>query len=89
MPVHSSCPRSITATAVARGKASSSRCSVSTTAVPSSRLIFPSTARKSEAAMGSSWLVGSSRISTSGCMAMTEARFSSCFWPPDSWETSR
>ena len=57
--------------------------------VPSSRLILPSTARKSEAAMGSSWLVGSSRISTSGCMAMTEARFSSCFCPPDRSATSR
>ena len=88
VPVHSSRPPSITATVVARGKASSKRCSGSRTVVPSSRLILPSTARKSAAAMGSSWLVGSSRISTSGCMAMTDARFKSCFWPPDSSVTS-
>ena len=32
-------------------------------------------------------LVGSSKISTLGCMTMTEARLSSCFWPPDSSST--
>ena len=68
---------------------SSSRCSVMSTVVPSSRLIFFTVLRKSEAAMGSSWLVGSSRISTSGCIAMMEARFKSCFCPPDSSATSR
>ncbi len=86
-PVHSSLPPSSTAAREARGKASSSRCSVRMTVVPSSRLIRPRTARKSEAAMGSSWLVGSSRISTEGCMAMTEARLSNCFCPPDRSET--
>ena len=37
--------------------------------------------------MGSSWLVGSSRIKTLGCMTITEASVSSCFWPPESWST--
>ena len=59
------------------------------TVVPSSVLIFRTVFRKSEAAMGSNWLVGSSRISTSGCIAMMEARFSSCFWPPERVATSR
>ena len=54
LPVQSSRPRSMTATRLANGKASSSRCSVNTTVVPSSRLIFPSVAKKSAAAMGSS-----------------------------------
>ena len=49
--------------------------------VPNSRLILPRVARKSDAAMGSSWLVGSSRISTFGCKTITEARFKSCFLP--------
>ena len=47
--------------------------------VPSSRLILPSSAKKSAAAMGSSWAVGSSSTSTPGCIAMTEARLRSCF----------
>ena len=68
---------------------SSRRCSVMSTVVPSSRLIFFTVFKKSEAAMGSSWLVGSSKIRTFGCMAMIDARFSSCFWPPDSSATSR
>ena len=34
--------------------------------VPNSRLILPSVAKKSDAAMGSSWLVGSSRIRAFG-----------------------
>ena len=55
--------------------------------MPSSRLMRPSVCKKSAAAMGSSWLVGSSKISTLGCMTMTEARLSSCFWPPDSSST--
>ena len=84
VPVHNRRPRSITATRVASGKASSRRCSVRITVVPSSRLIRPMVARKSEAAIGSSWLVGSSRMSTLGCMAITDARFRSCFWPPES-----
>ena len=29
--------------------------------------------------MGSNWLVGSSKISTRGCITITEARLSSCF----------
>ena len=77
-------PDSITTARSATGKMSSRRCSVMITVVPSSRLIFRTVFRKSEAAMGSSWLVGSSRISTSGCIAMTEARFRSCFCPPES-----
>ena len=84
VPVQRSAPRSITATVVASGNASSSRCSVRRMVVPSSRLIFPSVARKSLAAMGSSWLVGSSRMRTEGCMAIMEARFKSCFCPPES-----
>ena len=77
----------MTATLEDRGNASSSRCSVKMMVVPSSRLILPSMARKSDAAMGSSWLVGSSRISTEGCIAMTDARLKSCFCPPDSSAT--
>ena len=82
-------PPSITTARSAWGKMSSSRCSVMITVVPSSMLIFLTVFKKSDAAMGSSWLVGSSRISTSGCMAMMEARFKSCFWPPDRLTTSR
>ena len=59
------------------------------TVVPSSVLIFRMVFKKSEAAMGSSWLVGSSRIRASGCMAIMEARFNSCFWPPERVATSR
>ena len=81
-------PPSITMARSAWGKISSIRCSVMMTVVPSSRLILRTVFRKSEAAMGSSWLVGSSRISTSGCMAMMEARFSSCFCPPERLATS-
>ena len=82
-------PCSMTATLPASGKASSSRCSVRRMVVPNSRLILPRTARKSDAAIGSSWLVGSSRISTFGCMTITAARFRSCFCPPESEATSR
>ena len=39
--------------------------------------------------MGSSWDVGSSSSSTRGCSAMTEARFRSCFCPPDRASTGR
>ena len=59
------------------------------TVVPSSRLIFRTVFRKSEAATGSSWLVGSSRIRIWGCMAIMEARFNSCFCPPERMATSR
>ena len=44
----------------AMGSTSSSRCSVMTMVAPRSRWMRPRVARKSEAAMGSSWLVGSS-----------------------------
>ena len=54
LPVHSRCPPSKTAAWVARGSASSSRCSVRRMVVPSSRLMRPSVCRKSAAAMGSS-----------------------------------
>ena len=89
VPLHRRLPPSSTTTRLARGKASSSRCSVRRTVVPSSRLTRPSTERNSEAAMGSSWLVGSSKIRTEGWSAITEARFSSCFCPPDSSAASR
>ena len=39
--------------------------------------------------MGSSWLVGSSNISSRGCITITEASASSCFCPPDSSSTRR
>ena len=55
---------------------------------PSSRLILRTVFRKSDAAMGSSWLVGSSRMSALGRMAIMDARFNSCFWPPDRSRTS-
>ena len=89
VPVQRSWPLSITATREARLNASSSRCSVRMTVVPNSRLSLLSVARKSEAAMGSSWLVGSSRIKTFGCRTITDARFKSCFCPPDSSVTER
>ena len=73
----------MTATVDANGKASSNRCSVKITVIPSSRLIFPRSAKKSDAAMGSSCEVGSSRIKISGPIAKTEARLNSCFCPPD------
>lgn len=38
----------------------------------------------SDAAIGSSWDVGSSNSSICGCMAITDARFSICFCPPES-----
>ena len=50
---HKMFPFSMTMTRVANGKASSRRCSVKMIVVPSSRLILPSNARKSAAAMGS------------------------------------
>ena len=89
VPVHSTRPRSSTATVSASGNTSSSRCSVRITVVPSSRWMRPTMARKSDAAMGSSWAVGSSRISTSGRRIITAARFSSCFCPPDREAVSR
>ena len=76
-------PPSITAVWSAMGRASSSRCSVSRMVVPSSRLIRSRAFRKEEAALGSSWAVGSSNSSRLGCIIMTAARFSSCFCPPD------
>ena len=84
VPVQRSLPSSMTATRDAKPNASSRRCSVRIIVVPSSRLILPRVAKKSDAAMGSSWLVGSSKISTFGCKTITEARFKSCFCPPDS-----
>jgi len=84
VPVQSSLPPSMTATREAKENASSKRCSVRMIVVPSSRLILPRVAKKSDAAIGSSWLVGSSRISTFGCKTITDARFKSCFCPPDS-----
>ena len=84
VPVQRSVPLSMTATREAKEKASSRRCSVRMIVVPSSRLILPRVARKSDAAMGSSWLVGSSRMRTFGWSTMTDARFRSCFCPPDS-----
>ena len=47
--------------------------------VRSSRLILRTVFRKSVAAIGSSWLVGSSRISTLGCMAMFLATGKLCY----------
>ena len=87
VPSPSRAPWSINRTRLHRGKTSSSRCSVMRTVVPNSRLIRPRVERKSVAAMGSSWLVGSSRTSTEGCIAMIAARFSNCFCPPDSSDT--
>ena len=77
-------PSSMTTTRSEAWKISSSRCSVIRTVVRSSRLILRTVFKKSESAIGSSWLVGSSKISTSGCIAIIEARFNSCFCPPDS-----
>ena len=77
----------MTNTRSAYGMISCRRCSVSKTVVPMSRLIFFTVSKKSEAAMGSSWEVGSSRISKDGCIAITEARFRSCFCPPDNSDT--
>ena len=82
-------PRSITAARLARGRASSRRCSVSRTVTPSSRLSLARTPRKSEAAIGSSWLVGSSRMRSSGSRVITAARLRSCFCPPEREATSR
>ena len=69
------------------GSTSSSLCSVMMMVVPSSLLILTRHAMNSFAAIGSSWLVGSSSISTSGDRAMTDARFTICFCPPDSSAT--
>ena len=57
------------------------------TVVPRSLFILCMVCRKSDAAMGSNCDVGSSRISTSGCMAMIDARLSICFCPPESSAT--
>ena len=72
-----------------RGRAASSRCSLRSTAVPSSRFTRTRQSRNRPAETGSSWAVGSSSSSTLGSMAMTEARFSSCFCPPDRVSVSR
>ena len=82
-------PCSSTAARSAIGSASSSRCSERITVTPSSRLRRCTVWRNSAAAMGSSWPVGSSSTSTSGCIAITDARFSSCFCPPESVSTLR
>lgn len=81
VPVSSTHPRSMKTTFVDKASASSSRCSERMIVVPSSRLILPSVERKSVAAIGSSWLVGSSRRSTDGSSAITDAKFTSCFLP--------
>ena len=39
--------------------------------------------KNSLAAIGSSWLVGSSKMRTDGCIAIIEARFKICFCPPE------
>ena len=88
-PAASSRPCSSTMRWSASGTASSSRCSDSRIVSPSSSLSLRSVCRKVLAAMGSSWLVGSSRMSTSGRMTTTDARLSICFWPPESAATSR
>ena len=87
VPVSKTRPRSMKTTFVDRASASSSLCSERMIVVPSSRLILPSVERKSVAAMGSSWLVGSSRRSTDGSSAITDAKFTSCFCPPESSAT--
>ena len=87
VPVSRMRPRSRKTTLVDSASASSSRCSDRMIVVPSSRLIRPSVDKKSVAAMGSNWLVGSSSSSTDGSSAITEARFTSCFCPPDSSQT--
>ena len=74
-------------TFVDKASASSSRCSERMIVVPSSRLILPRVERKSVAAIGSSWLVGSLRSRTEGSSAMTDAKFTSCFCPPESSAT--
>ena len=61
----------------------SRRCSHKITATPRSRLIFSIICRSCSATSGSSMAVGSSKISSSGSIAMTDARFSICFCPPD------
>ena len=80
-------PFSITSTRSAYARTSSNRCSIKRIVVPSSALIFRSVARKSPAARGSSWEVGSSNTRRSGCIAITAARFRSCFCPPESSST--
>jgi len=76
-------PFSMTTDLLHTGSTSSRRCSVMMIVVPSSRFILTRLFIKSFAAMGSSWLVGSSNTNTFGDIAITEARFTSCFCPPD------
>ena len=81
-------PFSITSSCPMYGHTSSSRCSVIRTVTPISRFSRATAARNSPAAMGSSWETGSSSSSTCGSITMTDARFNSCFCPPDSRWTS-
>ena len=76
-------PFSITVTLSATGSSSSKRCSAIMTVKDNSRFILQIVAINSEAAIGSSLLVGSSSIKIFGCITITEARFKSCFCPPD------
>ena len=80
-------PFSITSTRSAYARTSSNRCSIKRIVVPNSALIFRRVARKSPAARGSSCDVGSSNTRRSGCIAITAARFRSCFCPPESSST--
>ena len=83
-PSVSTRPPSIVTTLSATGKTSSSLCSVSRIATPSSLFMRCTACRRLLAARGSSMDVGSSRIRSLGPIASAEARFISCFWPPES-----
>ena len=73
-----SLPCSIIPIRSAKGKSSSCRCSVRRMVCPSSRFSFSSIPIKFPAETGSSWEVGSSKISTLGFITMTDAKFSIC-----------
>ncbi len=79
----------MTATSCVRRASRSALCSTMRIAVPDSLARRASASPTSRVPAGSSWLVGSSRTSTPGCSARTEARATSCACPPESRSGSR
>ena len=81
-------PFSSSSTRSASANASSKRCSTSKIVMPISRFKRASVFKNSVAAIGSSWAVGSSKSRIFGCITSTDARFKSCFCPPESVSVS-
>ena len=89
LPSQQTLPLSSSITRFAADSNPSSRCSATIIVVPSSLFILIIRETNCAEAIGSSCDSGSSSSSTSGFIAMTDAKFIICFCPPDSLSQSQ